>query len=104
MQSSTQYDFIIHNPLVSFVFGLLIGSIIGFNGIVILCLCWLGYCYRDTIINIIVEISKKSINSANLASNKSNTQSIINSWLQWSRNFSPFSTGISNSVKQKKEE
>jgi len=80
MQSSHQPDISsnlgINNPILIFTCGLVTGSLIGINGIIILGLVGGAYCYRDNISALI----HTAINSQ-----KSPTPE-NNSWTTWGKN------------------
>lgn len=80
---------------VAFGTGLLLGSLIGFTGVLIIGIGSFGYYNRDTISEIIQDASTKL---------KHSTEGRGVSWYEWSRSLIPFPKDALNTRTRKKSE
>ena len=79
------------NPVVTFGFGLLMGSIIGINGVILLALGGAAYYYKDNIVEGINSVKQQS----------SDVTQVQSSWLEWGKGWIP---GLKPQGKRKKTE
>jgi hypothetical protein len=67
----------LNNPLLIFGLGVLLGSIIGLNGLLLLSLIAAGYYHRDNLLIILNKLVASTSNNRDTAS--------MASWLPWNR-------------------
>lgn len=78
--------------------GLIIGSLIGLNGIIVIGFISIGYYNRDIIFDLIQDASPKLKNA------NSSTRDNRSSWYQWGRDLIPLTKTAMNRQGRKKSE